>query len=177
MASYWERMAYEADMQAARNKAAGLTPEAPVYFAGWERAPIANSFAGWWRNDAGVPNANAYTAPQKSASAAPKANPPKTPKPPKAPKAPKAPKLYSKVFSDEKTYAADGTKTKVARDPSMLNKAGLKKYTSDRLGIKSTYTEPKNTETSVAKSNTGRLKVARGAQFMGKSSLVIKKAN
>jgi hypothetical protein len=174
MASYWERMAYEADMQAARSQAAGLTPEAPVYFAGWERAPIAGSFGGWWRNDAGVPNADIYTAPQKSASAAPKAKPPKTPKPPKPPK---APKLYSKVFSDEKTYAADGTRTRIARDPSMLNSKGLKKYTSDRLGIKSTYTEPKNTETTVAKSNTGRLRVARGARFMGKSSLVIKKAN
>lgn len=173
MASYWERMAYEADMQAARNQAAGLTPEAPVYFAGWERAPIASSFGGWWRNDAGVPNADVYTAPQKSASAAPKAKPPKTPKPPKEPKV----KLYSKVFSDKKTYAADGTRTRIARDPSMLNREGLKKYTSKRLGIKSTYTEPKNTETMVAKSNTGRLKVARGVRLGGKSRLVIKKAN
>lgn len=176
MASYWERMAYEADMQAARNQAAGLTPEAPVYFAGWERAPIASSFGGWWRNDAGVPNANVYTAPQKSASAAPKAKTPKTPKTPKPPAAPKV-KLYSKVFPDKKTYAADGTKTKIARDPSMLNKEGLKKYTANRLGIKATYTEPKNTETMVANSNTGRLKVARGVRFAGKSSLVIKKAN
>jgi hypothetical protein len=173
MASYWERMAYEADMQAARSQAAGLTPEVPVYFAGWERAPIASSFSGWWRNDAGVPNADVYKAPQKSASAAPKAKPPKTPKPPKEPKV----KLYSKVFSDEKTYAADGTRTKIARDPRTLNSKGLKKYTSKTLSIKSTYTEPKNTETMVANSNTGRLKVARGVRLRGKSSLVIKKAN
>ena len=93
------------------------------------------------------------------------------------PKAPKAPKLYSKVFPDTKTYAPDGTTTRVARDPSMLSKTGLKKYTANKLGIKSTYTDPKNTTTVVANSNTSRLQRTLRSAFSGKSSLIIKKNN
>jgi hypothetical protein len=166
MGSYWDVQAYEAQMKAAQAQTAGLTPEAPI------------SFAGMTQLSSGVPsvgfNQTAYAAQQKSATGAKgDKNPPKPPKPPKTPKV----KLYGKVFSKEKTYAEDGTKTRTARDPTTLNKQGLKKYTANKLGIKSTYTEPKNTATVVANSNTGRLKVASGVRFMGKSSLVIKKAN
>ena len=171
MGSYWDVQAYEAQMKAAKAQTAGLTPEAPI------------SFAGMTQLGSGAPSVGydqaAYEAQKKSTADFGSKNPqkPKTPKTPRAPKAPKAPKLYSKVFPDTKTYAPDGTTTRVARDPSMLSKAGLKKYTANKLGIKSTYTDPKNTTTVVANSNTGRLKVASGVRFMGKSSLVIKKAN
>ena len=165
MGSYWDVLAYEAQMKAAQTQTAKLTPEAPI------------SFAGMTQLGSGAPSVGydqaAYEAQKKSTAAVGAPNP-QTPKPPKPPKV----KLYSNVFSNEKTYADDGTKTKIARDPSMLNKAGLKKYTANRLGIKSTYTEPKNTETTVANTNTGRLRVAtRGPRFMGKSNLVIKKTN
>ena len=171
MGSYWDVQAYEAQMKAAQAQTAGLTPEAPI------------SFAGMTQLSSGVPSVGfdqgAYASQQKSATNAKVDKKPSKPKPPKPPKPPKTPKvkLYSKVFPDTKTYAPDGTKTRVARDPSMLNKTGLKKYTANKLGIKSTYTDPKNTATVVANSNTGRLKVASGVRFMGKSSLVIKKAN
>jgi len=163
MASYWDRQAYEAKKSAAQNQTAGLTPEAPI------------SFAGMGQSGGGVPtvafNQAAYASQQQSAGLTPAAKKPTTPKPPKAAKV----KLYSNVFSKDKTYAEDGTKTRVARDPTTLNKQGLKQYTAERLGIKSTYTAPKNTETSVADTNTGRLGIPAGSGFKGKSSLVIKK--
>ncbi len=157
MASYWDRQAYEAKKTAVASQTSTLTPEAPI------------SFAGMGQSGGGVPivgfNQAAYAAQQKSASAAPAAKTPKTPKTPKT----KAPKQQ---------YAADGTKINAApRDPTTMNKVGLKKYTANKLGIKSTYTEPKNTETVVAQSNTGRLRVPTNSRLMGKSSLVIKKAN
>jgi len=162
MASYWDRQAYEAKKNAAASQTAALTPEAPI------------SFAGMAQLNSGIPNVGfnqaAYVAQQKSATSAKVDN-----KPPKPPKTPKV-KLYSDVFPKTKTYAEDGTKTRVARDPSTLNKTGLKKYTAARLGIKSTYTEPKNTETIVANSNTGRLVSPRSSTISGKSSLIIKKA-
>ena len=168
MGSYWDGLAYEAQMKAAQNQTAGLTPEAPISFAGMTQLGSGPPSVGF--------NQAAYEA-QKKSTADFVAQNPQTPKPPKPPKPPKV-KLYSKVFSNEKTYADDGTKTRIARDPSMLNKKGLKSYTANKLSIKSTYTEPKNTETTVANTNTGRLRVAtRGPRFMGKSNLVIKKTN
>ena len=163
MGSYWDVKSYEEKQKAAQAQTAALTPEAPISFAGMTQLGSGAPSVGF--------NQAAYAAQQKSATSAKVDN-----KPPKPPKTPKV-KLYSKVFPKTKTYADDGTITKIARDPTMLNKEGLKKYTANRLGIKSTYTEPKNTETTVANSNTGRLKVARGVRFAGKSSLVIKKAN
>lgn len=163
MASYWDRQAYEAKKSAAQNQTAGLTPEAPI------------SFIGMTQLSGGVPsvgfNQAAYASQQQSAGLTPAAKKPTTPKPPKAAKV----KLYSNVFPKEKIYAEDGTQTRVARDPTTLNKEGRAKYTAARLGIKSTYTDPKNTQTFVADTNTGRLGVPAGSGFKGKSSLVIKK--
>ena len=155
MASYWDRQAYEAKKNAAASQTSALTPEAPI------------SFVGMAQLGGGVPtvgfNQAAYAAQQKSAGVPAPGKTPATPKPPKAPKV-------------KQEYAADGTKIKAApRDPTTMNRIGLKKYTSAKLGIKSTYSEPKNTETSVANSNTGRLGVPAGSGFKGKSSLVIKK--
>lgn len=150
MASYWDRQAYEAKKKAAASQTSALTPEAPISFAGMSQMAVPG--VGF--------DQGAYAAQQKSAAAAPAPKPPKTPKtkPPK------------------QQYAADGTKIKDApRDPTTMNKAGLKKYTANKLGIKSTYTDPKNTETTVANSNTGRLRVPTTSGFKGKSSLVIKK--
>ena len=168
MGSYWDVKSYEEKQKAAQAQTAALTPEAPISFAGMTQLGSGAPSVGF--------NQAAYAAQQKSTADFAAKNPPKE-KPPKE-KPPKKPKLSSKVFPKTKTYADDGTITKIARDPTMLNKEGLKKYTANRLGIKSTYTEPKNTETTVANSNTGRLRVAsRGTRFMGKSNLVIKKAN
>jgi hypothetical protein len=55
------------------------------------------------------------------------------------------------------------------------NRKQEKKYTSKKLKIETTYSEPKNTETIVAKSNTGRIRVPKNVGLRGKSSLVIKK--
>lgn len=163
MGSYWDVQAYEAQMKAAQNQTAGLTPEAPISFAGMTQLGSAAPSVGF--------NQAAYAAQQKSATGAKVDK-----KPPKPPKTPKV-KLYSDVFPKEKTYNADGVLTRIPRDPNTLNKKGLKKYTSAKLGIKTTYTEPKNTETVVANSNTGRLRSPKRVGIRGKSSLVIKKAN
>lgn len=75
-------------------------------------------------------------------------------------------------------------KPKAAPKPKKANPyAGLaysnrkqeKKYTSKKLKIETTYSEPKNADASVAKSNTGRLRVPKNVGLRGKSSLVIKK--
>lgn len=165
MASYWDRQAYEAKKNAAASQTSALTPEAPI------------SFAGMTQLGSGVPNVGfnqaAYASQQQSAGLTPAAKKTTTPKPPKTPKV----KLYSDVFPKGKIYAEDGTKTRVARDPNTLNKQGLKKYTASRLGIKSTYTAPKNTETTIANSNTSRLQGVRSSTISGKSSLIIKKVN
>ena len=166
MGSYWDVQAYEAQMKAAKAQTAGLTPEAPISFAGMTQLGSGAPSVGF--------NQAAYAAQQKSATSTKVDN--KPPKPPKPPKTPKV-TLYSDIYPKEKTYNADGVLTKIARDPNTLNKKGLKKYTSAKLGIKTTYTEPKNTETVVANSNTGRLRSPKRVGFGGKSSLIIKKNN
>jgi hypothetical protein len=152
MGSYWDRQAYEAKKNSATATTSSLTPEAPI------------SFSGMSQLGGGVPSAGfnqaSYAAQQKSVAAADTGK--------GKPKKPKSPKKYSNVFPDGE---------KIPRDPNTLNKKGLKKYTSAKLGIKSTYTPPTNAEKSVANSNVGRMKTPAKTAFKGKASLIIKKVN
>lgn len=91
---------------------------------------------------------------------------------------------YDKVAYEIQKKATSAAAKTPAKKPKKANPyAGLaysnrkqeKNYTSKKLKIETTYSEPKNADASVAKSNTGRLRVPKNVGLRGKSSLVIKK--
>lgn len=141
MGSYWDVKAYEAQMKMTQNQTAGLTPEAPISFAGMSQMSVVPSLNSGY-------DQVAYEIQKKSTAVA-------TP-PAKKPKAkPKKANPYAGL--------------------AYSNRKQEKNYTSKKLKIKTTYSEPKNADASVAKSNTGRIRVPKNVGLRGKSSLVIKK--